>query len=415
MWLAASSLKFKFNVETYICASGRNEMNVSVFTIGRFHHFDLGRQILRLGHNLSLFTSNPRARVDSDLWPYAKTRPRYRIPFAIGNLLGLGSKLYWLDEVLLRDLGRWLEHSLDPEWTDIFHGLDGSGPTAGRFVKKCGKLWICDRGCSHILTQREILVDEYKYWDMPALKFSPDRLERCVAEYEESDAITVPSQFARRSFLQHGIPTEKVFVCPYGVNLSEFQPAVKRDDVFRVIYVGQITARKGIGYLLRAVEPLVKRRQVELWLVGEIDPRIRRLLDQYASTFEYKGVCPRGDLWRLYSQSSVLVLASVEEGLALVQAQAMACGVPVIATTNTGAEDLFTDGVEGFIVPIRSPEAIREKLQWMMDNSELHDQMARAALERVESLGGWDRYGECVESVYKEMAIRHGISLHGAS
>jgi glycosyltransferase involved in cell wall biosynthesis len=182
-----------------------------------------------------------------------------------------------------------------------------------------------------------------------------------------------------------------------------------------VIYVGQITARKGIGYLLRAVEPLVKRRQVELWLVGEIDPRIRRLLDQYASTFEYKGVCPRGDLWRLYSQSSVLVLASVEEGLALVQAQAMACGVPVIATTNTGAEDLFTDGVEGFIVPIRSPEAIREKLQWMMDNSELHDQMARAALERVESLGGWDRYGECVESVYKEMAIRHGISLHGAS
>jgi glycosyltransferase involved in cell wall biosynthesis len=105
----------------------------------------------------------------------------------------------------------------------------------------------------------------------------------------------------------------------------------------------------------------------------------------------------------------------VEEGLALVQAQAMACGVTVIATTNTGAEDLFTDGVEGFIVPIRSPEAIREKLQWMMDNSELHDQMARAALERVESLGGWDRYGECVESVYKEMAIRHGISLHGAS
>jgi alpha-maltose-1-phosphate synthase len=390
-------------------------MNVSVFTIGRFHHFDLARQLLRLRHRLSLFTSNPRAKVDSDLRPYVRTRSLYRIPFAVGNRLGLGSKMYWLDEVLLRDLGAWLERSLDLEWTDIFHGLDGTGPAAGRFVKKNGKLWICDRGCSHILTQREILVDEHNYWRVPPPKFSQDRLERCVAEYEEADAITVPSQFARRSFLQHGIASEKVYVCPYGVDLSEFQPDVKRDDIFRVIYVGQITVRKGIGYLLQAIEPLVKKHKVELWLVGEIDPHMQRLLDQYTSMFEYKGVCPRRDLWRLYSQSSVLVLASVEEGLALVQAQAMACGIPVIATTNTGAEDLFTDGIEGFIVPIRSPEAIREKLQWMMDNEELRAQMATAALKRVKSLGGWDRYGESVELVYKELASRHGVTLHSTS
>jgi len=258
-------------------------------------------------------------------------------------------------------------------------------------------------------------MHEHNFWGVPPPKSSPDRLERCVAEYEEADAITVPSQFARRSFLQHGIADEKVFVCPYGVDLSEFQPDVKRDNTFRVIHVGQITTRKGIGYLLRAVEPLVKNQRVELWLVGEIDPLIRPLLDQYSSIFEYKGICPRRDLWQLYTQSSVLVLASVEEGLALVQAQAMACGLPVIATTNTGAEDLFTDGVEGFIVPIRSPEAIREKLQWLMDNSEQRDQMARAALERVKSIGGWNRYGERVESVYKELAIRHGLSVHGVS
>jgi len=390
-------------------------MNVSVFTIGRFHHFDLARQILRFGHGLSLFTSNPRAKVDSELWPYVKTRPLFRIPFAVGNRLGLGSKLYWLDEVLLRDLAAWLERTIDPEWTDVFHGLDGSGPRAGRFVKENGKLWICDRGCSHILTQREILVDEHKHWGVPPPKFSPDRLERCVAEYEESHAITVPSQFARRSFLDHGIDPERVFVCPYGVDLSEFRPAVKQDEMFRVIYVGQITVRKGIGYLLQAVKMLGKGHKVELWLVGEIDPRIRPLLDQYAGIFEYKGVCPRRDLWQLYSQSSVLVLASVEEGLALVQAQAMACGIPVIATTNTGAEDLFTDGVEGFIVPIRSSEAIRDKLQWMMDNKDLRDQMAAAATERVKGMGGWDRYGESVESVYQKLAIRHGIALHAAS
>jgi glycosyltransferase involved in cell wall biosynthesis len=387
-------------------------MNVSVFTIGRFHHFDLGRQVLRLGHRLSLFTSNPRSRVDTELQPFIKTHARFRVPFAIGGRLGFGSKLYWLDEVLLKDLGRWLERAVDVRWTDVMHGLDGVGPQAGRRVKQNGKLWICDRGCSHILTQREILLEEHKYWQVPPPTFSADRLERCVAEYEEAHAITVPSQFARRSFLDRGIPDQRVFVCPYGVDLSEFKPDKKRDDIFRVIHVGQINVRKGIGHLLRAIEPLVRKQKCELWLAGEIDRSVQQLLNQHKGIFEYKGVFPRKELWRLYSQASVLVLASVEEGLALVQAQAMACGVPVIATTNTGAEDLFTDGVEGFIIPIRSAEIIREKIEWMMDNRELRKQMGMAALERIESLGGWNHYGELVESVYKTLAIRHGVELH---
>jgi glycosyltransferase involved in cell wall biosynthesis len=190
------------------------------------------------------------------------------------------------------------------------------------------------------------------------------------------------------------------------VDLSEFRPASKADSIFRVIFVGIASIEKGIGHLLRAVEPLVKKRHCELWLVGSIDSAARHVLNRYRSLFVYKGVCPRRELWRLYSQASVLVLASVQEGFGLVQAQAMACGIPVIATTNTGAEDLFTDGVEGFIVPIRSPEAIREKLEWMIANPVLRKRMAEAALERVKSLGGWNRYGERVESVYREVASR---------
>ena len=390
-------------------------MNVSVFTIGRFHHFDLARQILRLRHRLALFTSNPRSRVDADLRPWASTHPILRIPFAVGGRMGMAAHLYWLDELLLKDLARWLARSLDLGWTDVFHALDGVGPVAGRGVKDAGKLWICDRGCSHIVSQREILFDEYKIWNVPPPQFAPDRVERCVAEYEEAHAVTVPSQFARRSFLAQGIAAERVFVTPYGVNLKEFHPAPKQDQVFRVIYVGQITVRKGIGYLLQAVEPLVSKQQCELWLVGEIDERMRPLLDRYKGVFTYKGVSARTELWKLYSQASVLVLASVEEGLALVQAQAMACGLPVIATTNTGAEDLFTDSVEGFIVPIRSPEAIREKIEWMMDNSAMRDQMATAALARVKQLGGWDTYGDHVVSIYRELLSRHNMQFHEAS
>jgi glycosyltransferase involved in cell wall biosynthesis len=381
-------------------------MNVSLSSIGKFWQFDLARQLLRLGNQVALFTGNPKSRVDPDLRRFARTHPALRILSTLQARLGLFPQSRWLDDAFMRDLGSWLARSVDPDWTDVLHGLDGPGPEAGRRVKAHGKVWICDRGSAHILTQKQIVEEEHKYWEAPPPVFTSEHLERCIAEYEEADAITVPSQFAKRSFLEHGIASERVFVCPYGVDLSEFHQAVKADGIFRVIFVGEAGIRKGIGYLLRAVEPLVKKRQCELWLVGSIDPAARHVLDLYRDSFEYKGVCPRGELWRLYSQASVMVLASVEEGLALVQAQAMACGIPVIATTNTGAEDLFADGVEGFIVPIRSPEAIREKLEWMIAYPALRKQMAEAGLERVKGLEGWDRYGERVNSVYREVASR---------
>jgi glycosyltransferase involved in cell wall biosynthesis len=381
-------------------------MNISLSCIGKFHLFDLARQHLRLGNQVTVFTGNPKSRVDSDLRRFAKTHPALRVLLALQARLPLDLQSRWLEDAFMRDMGSWLAHSVDPEWTDVLHGLDGPGPEAGRRAKAHGKLWICDRGSTHILTQKRILEEEYKCWGAAPPIFSSEHLERCLAEYEESHAVVVPSQFVKRSFLEHGIPSERIFQCPYGVDLSEFRPVAKADDIFRVIFVGAASIRKGIGYLLRAVEPLVKKRQCELWLVGSIDPSARHVLVRYRDTFIYKGALSKGELWRYYSQASALVLASVEEGLALVQAQAMACGIPVIATTNTGAEDLFTDGVEGFIVPIRSPEAIREKLEWMIANPGLRDRMARAALERVKSLGGWNQYGDRVQSVYREVASR---------
>jgi len=103
------------------------------------------------------------------------------------------------------------------------------------------------------------------------------------------------------------------------------------------------------------------------------------------------------------SSSHVMVLPSVEEGLALVQAQAMACGCPLISSTNTGGEDLFTDGVEGFVVPIRSPEAIAARLQQLADDPALRQRMSEAALARVRQIGGWHQYGEAWAKLLREL------------
>jgi glycosyltransferase involved in cell wall biosynthesis len=103
---------------------------------------------------------------------------------------------------------------------------------------------------------------------------------------------------------------------------------------------------------------------------------------------------PNSELRELYSRASVFVLPSIEEGFGMVLGEAMACGCPVIASTNTGASELISDGTEGFIVPIRSPEVIADRLQQLADEPELRHRMGRAALARVQKLGGWDAYGD---------------------
>jgi glycosyltransferase involved in cell wall biosynthesis len=219
-------------------------------------------------------------------------------------------------------------------------------------------------------------------------------------EYVECDIITVPSTFAYKSFISEGINAKKLRKISFGVDLDLFRPVKKKDEVFRVIYVGAVSVRKGLPYLLEGLEPFL--REIETWVIGTITDEMKPLLSRYEDCVRFFGPIPRSELYQYYSQGSVFVLPSIEEGLALVQAQAMACGLPVIATTNTGAEDLFTDGIEGFIVPIRSPEAIREKVFHLFKNPELGREMGEASLRRVQSIGGWDRYGDTVSATYAD-------------
>src|SRR5258706_9719704 len=109
-------------------------------------------------------------------------------------------------------------------------------------------------------------------------------------------------------------------------------------------------------------------------------------------------------LKEIMSTSDVMVLPSVEDGFGLVQAQAMACGCPVIASQNTGAHDLFTDGKEGFIVPTRDSSAIANRLQQLADDPELRLGMSEAALQRVKSLEGWEQYGETMYRIFSEVS-----------
>ncbi len=215
-----------------------------------------------------------------------------------------------------------------------------------------------------------------------------------------ADAITVPSSFSRRSFIEQGVPAEKIYTIPYGVRLETFSKvADPPTDSFNVLFAGQVSLRKGIPYLLEAFAQL-KHPRKRLRCVGAMAPEIRQLLARLPTQdVEFLGSVPQTALPKMMSESHVLVLPSIEDGFGLVLSQALACGCPIIASTNTGGDDLITDGVEGFIVPIRDVAALAARMQQLADDPDLQRHMSEAALVRVQHVGGWRHYGDLWEEL----------------
>ncbi len=236
---------------------------------------------------------------------------------------------------------------------------------------------------------------------MPFKGINPERIAREEEEYAICDRITVQSSFAEKTFLDRGIPKEKLIKLPLGVDLKMFHPVPKNDSMFRVLYAGHCSIRKGVVYLLEAMSRL-KLPNSELVINGSIGPEMKKhVMSRYPGSYRFLGSQPLERLHEVYSQASVLVLPTIEDGFAKVVTEAMACGVPVIATGNCGAPDVIESGVDGFIVPTRDPEAIREKVQYLYEHPDVRDAMGLAALTKVRSLVGWDSYGRRAAAAYQ--------------
>jgi glycosyltransferase involved in cell wall biosynthesis len=114
------------------------------------------------------------------------------------------------------------------------------------------------------------------------------------------------------------------------------------------------------------------------------------------------------DLAKSYVRGSVFVLPTVEDGFAMVLVQAMAAGLPVIATVNSGGPDLIEEGKQGFLVPIRDVDALKEKLLYLYEHPEERAEMGRAAAARVAQGFTWHDYGDGVIAAYERLlAARH--------
>jgi len=292
-------------------------MNVIVSVGGRFHAFDLALQLERRGHLTRLITSYPWLGVRKWGLPREKIvclplkelieRSWSRLPF-VGGRVNIGYPLRVLFDVQAS------RHLLP---CDIVVAWSSYALRTLRRAKEMGAITIVERGSTHIAYQRDILLEEFQRHGVRGFVPSRSIVRRECTEYSEADYIAIPSTFVKRSFIERGVPAGKLIQVPYGVDLTLFRRVAKEDDKFRVVYAGGMTLRKGVHYLLQAFAEL-QLPNSELMLLGskesQIDPWFRR----YAGTFKYIGRVPQPRLHYYFSQGSVFVLMSIEEGLALV-------------------------------------------------------------------------------------------------
>jgi glycosyltransferase involved in cell wall biosynthesis len=229
----------------------------------------------------------------------------------------------------------------------------------------------------------------------------PDMLCRQDEELELADRVIVPSSFVR-STLPAKIPGGMVQIIPYGAPTAITGRPSRRSEgnrKLRVLYVGALTQRKGLSYLLEAIHKV--ESEVEFTIIGTRLGTCKPL-DAALQRYLWTPTAPHSAILEAMSQNDVLAFPTLLEGFALVVLEAMSRGMAVITTPNSGAVGVITNGKNGFIVPIRSSDALAEKLALLANDRELLKTISEAALKRAQECT-WQSYRELLASTVNQV------------
>jgi glycosyltransferase involved in cell wall biosynthesis len=258
---------------------------------------------------------------------------------------------------------------------------------------------IYDLPIAYWETAQRLLGEEarrYPAWEptLGGTRDSPEKLARKSRELDLAEVVICPSAFVLDSLPEKTRLSKKCVVAPFGSPVSEARAsaeATSETKPMRFLFAGALTQRKGLADLFAAMK-LVESKDVELVVMGSLILPMRFYRNEFAD-FIYEPPRAHAAVLRLMRSCDVLVLPSIVEGRALVQQEAMACGLPLIATRNAGGEDLIVEGKTGFLVPAGAPAAIAEKIEWFLKNRGRLPAMSAAARAKAAELT-WPAYGE---------------------
>ncbi len=372
-------------------------MKVLISVGGRFHAIELASELEKRGHLERLITTKS--------WYGRGKVPANRIKAILAPEL-IGSAVRRIPPLRRRGYYSWFKDNLFDALArkylipcDIFHAWGNYALSCIPIARALGAKVVIERGSTHPRFQDEILKEEFARYHVEIERAHPQIIEKGLREIELADRVAIPSEFVRRSFLERGVPESKLALIPYGIDLAAFKKAPRSDAVFRLLFVGNIGIQKGVHYLLDVWKQLALR-DAELVLIGRIEGGMEQVLKKYEGWFTYRGHVPHEELYREYSNVSVFVLPSLQEGSALVTYEAMACGLPCIVSENTGS--IVRDGIDGIVIPIRSAERLKEAILRLRDQPEEAERMGRSGAEHVRGFT-WSAYAGKVIALYESL------------
>ena len=371
--------------------------NYTILTSGKFHYFEIAK-ILYERKQLSKIVSGypwiklkndtiPKKFIDSSGYFQTMTHFLHKIPKV--NLDKLIDSIDYLNKQKIDYRG-----SKYLDITDVLISSAQSGVNTGKKIKEKSKIYICDQCSANIFYEDNLVNEEFRSLNISRGKeFHQGMKDRALEEYDNSNYIMVPSNYVKKTFDKKY--HSKIFVNNFGIDTKKFYPLPKENlnnESFNIVYIGAISIRKGVHYLIDAFNKL-KYSKKKLHLIGshiqaDIDFFKRKLNQENIINY---GHVPNFQLNSILNKCDVFATATLSEGFAMVINQAIASGCPVIVTENSGAKEYVEQNNCGFVVPIRNSQIISDKLTLLLDDKNLLKKFSINS-KNSGNLNTWNKY-----------------------
>ena len=305
-------------------------INIASFG-GRSHLLNLSKELIKQGHSVNFYSylPNRRARRFGLKKEHNKNYFTIALPFLL--LLKITKRAQWAVYLYHRFFDWHVSRVMKP--CDVFIGHSPMHLKSLLVAKnKFNATVVLERGTSHVL----YFIERLKGNPFKKSTISEKNIQRDLAGYEHADYISIPSNYVAESFVRHGIPQKKLFVNPYGVDLTDFQPTeLDVKSHFDMIFVGQWSYRKGADLMIELCRRNPKLSLIHLGAVGDVPLSNLKNIVHVSAVDEKKII-------DYYKKSKILILPSREDGFGMVLTQAIACGLPVVCSSETGSKEIKT-------------------------------------------------------------------------
>lgn len=280
----------------------------------------------------------------------------------------------------------------------VIHCYEDSALETFRVAREMGIRCVYELPIVYWQTSQRLLREEaarLPHWaaTLQGHADSAAKLERKTGELALADVVVCPSQNVLDSLPDEIRSSKKCVLAEFGSPpFIDAEIASKRDargEALRVLFAGAMTQRKGLADVFAAMK-MLDRRAARLVVLGAPVAPMSFYRREFPD-FLHEASRPQREVLALMQTCDVLVLPSIVEGRALVQQEAMSCGLPLIVTANAGGADLIDEGRTGFLVPMREPARLAEKIAWFAEHRSLLPDLRRAAREKAAQFT-WDRY-----------------------